>query len=198
MCDMDRLKRQVEFIIEIDKVKEIFRMTTLLNSKRKENDSEHSWHITLMAPLLKEYIKEEVDLLKVMKMTLIHDLVEIDAGDTYCYDYKGYEDKREREEKAAERIFNILPKDQADEVFELWYEFEEMNTSESKYAATLDRLQPILLNYNNNGQSWIDNKVCKSQVLKRMDIIRETSDGLWQLVLDMVNDAVSKGWLIDK
>ena len=143
---MERLKKQMEFIIEVDKLKDIIRQTNLTNGERKENDAEHSWHLALMAVFLSEYAKEPVDVLQVIKMVLIHDLVEIDAGDTYLYDEAGNGTKAAREQKAAERIFNILPGDQAEELFKLWQEFEDRKTPESKFANTLDRIQPVLLN----------------------------------------------------
>lgn len=193
-----RLEEQLKFIVEVDKAKEVLRRTLLINSKRRENDSEHSWHLALMAPILKEYVKEDVNIEKVINMVIIHDLVEIDAGDTYCYDSKGYETKNERELKAASRIFNILPKDQADIVFNLWNEFEEVKTIESKYANTLDRLQPILLNISLEGKSWRENKTTKSMVLKRMEIIKETSEDLYEVVTNIINKGVEIGALKDE
>ena len=139
---MTRLEQQIAFIVEIDKVKNIFRQTYLSDGKRKENDAEHSWHIALMTLLLKEYAEEEVDVLRVMTMVLIHDLVEIDAGDTYAYDTEGALTKRDREVKAAERIFGILPADQGTYFRELWEEFEEYRTADAKYAHLLDNFQP--------------------------------------------------------
>lgn len=195
MCD--RLKKQIDFILEVDKAKEIFRRTLISNGERYENDAEHSWHLSLMAPILKEYIKEDIDISRVINMVIIHDLVEIDAGDTFCYDKKGNETKRERELKAAERIFNILPKEQGEVIFSLWNEFEEMKTPEGKYAATLDRLQPLLLNSANGYKTWKDNKTTKSMVLDRMAIIKESSSELWNLVLDIIDDGINKGCLID-
>lgn len=194
----NRLLKQIEFIVEVDKAKEVLRRTILLNSKRMENDAEHSWHLALMAPILKEYIKEELDLEKVINMVIIHDLVEIDAGDTFCYDKEANKNKKNRELKAANRIFNILPEDQGKIIFELWKEFEEMQTIESKYANTLDRLQPIILNISNKGESWRKNKTSKSMVLERMSIIKETSNELWQLVLDIVDEGVKSKALQDK
>lgn len=190
-----RLEDQLKFIVEVDKAKEIYRRTLVLNGKRFENDAEHSWHLALMAPLLKEYVKEDINIEKVINMVIIHDLVEIDAGDTFCYDVKGNESKRERELIAAERIFNILPKDQADIIYSLWNEFEEMNTPEARYAASLDRLQPILLNITTGGRSWLENGTTKSMVLKRMEIIKETSEELWEVVLKIIDEGISKGVL---
>ena len=194
----DRLKRQLEFIVEVDKSKEILRRTLLTQSKRRENDAEHAWHLALMAPILKEYIKEDINITKVINMVIIHDLVEIDAGDTYCYDTEGYKTKETREKKAADRIFNILPKDQADFIYELWNEFEEMETPESKYANTLDRLQQILNNIATGGVSWKQNKTTKSMVLNRMKIIKDTSCELYNVVLEIINKGVKMGVLKDE
>ena len=191
----ERLRKQLEFIVEVDKAKEIFRQTLVSNGKRYENDAEHSWHLALMAPLLKEYVKDDVNIERVMNMVIIHDLVEIDAGDTFCYDVEGYKDKAEREQKAADRIFNLLPEDQAEIIFGLWNEFEEMSTPESKYANVLDRLQPILLNIATDGRKWLDNGTSRDMVLKRMAVIEEESKELWTLVNDLVNFAVEKGYL---
>ncbi|MCI7443387.1 MAG: HD domain-containing protein, partial [Clostridium sp.] len=163
-----------------------------------ENDAEHSWHLALMAPLLKEYIKEDVNIERVINMVIIHDLVEIDAGDTFCYDKEGNLTKREREVKAADRIFNILPKDQAKIIYDLWNEFEEMKTIESKYAACLDRIQPILNNIATGGRAWKENNTTKSMVLGRMSVIKETSEELWELILAIINEGVKIGALKDE
>lgn len=194
----DRLRKQLEFIVEVDKSKEILRRTLLTQSKRRENDAEHAWHLSLMAPILKEYIKEDIDMVKVINMVTIHDLVEIDAGDTYCYDTNAYKTKEIRERKAADRIFNILPKDQAQFIYELWNEFEEMKTPESRYANTLDRLQPILNNIATGGVSWKENKTKKSMVLKRMEIIKDTSNELYNVVLAIIDKGIKMGVLIDE
>ena len=151
---MERLKKQMEFIVEVDKVKKIIRQTYLADSSRKENDAEHSWHLALMAVLLQEYSNEEVDLARVIPMVLIHDLVEIDAGDTYAYDAAGSADKRERETKAADRIFALLPEDQGSWFRALWEEFEAYETAEAKFAHVLDNCQPLLLNDASDGLSW--------------------------------------------
>ena len=147
MGDIEKLRKQMDFIIEIDKMKNIYRQTLVLNEDRAENDAEHSWHLAMMVMLLSEYANEPIDVLHTIKMVLIHDIVEIDAGDTYCYDEEGYKDKNERETKAAERIFGILPHDQKNEMYNLWLEFEDRKTPEAKFAAVLDRIQPIMLNY---------------------------------------------------
>ena len=194
----ERLINQVKFIVEVDKAKEIMRRTYLTKSKRFENDAEHSWHLALMAQLLKEYVKEDINLERVINMVIIHDLVEIDAGDTFCYDKEGNLTKRERELKAADRIFNILPKDQGKIIYDLWNEFEEMKTTESKYAACLDRIQPILNNIATEGKAWKENNTTKSMVLGRMNIVKETSKELWELVLAIVNEGVKIGALKDE
>ena len=163
-AENERLQKQIAFIKEIDKVKSIFRQTYLADGTRKENDAEHSWHIALMAVLLKEYVSEDVDVAKVMTMVLIHDLVEIDAGDTYAYDSEGAKSKREREVKAADRIFGILPEDQGMYFRELWEEFEAYETPDAKYAHLLDNFQPLLLNDASGGRSWNEHGVHKSQI----------------------------------
>ena len=152
--EKERLEKQIRFITEIDKVKNIFRQTYLADGKRKENDAEHSWHLAISAVLLKEHMKAEADLTKVMVMVLIHDLVEIDAGDTYAYDEVGAATKREREVKAADRIFGLLPEDQGTYFRSLWEEFEAYETAEAKFAHLLDNFQPLLLNDASDGRSW--------------------------------------------
>lgn len=193
-----RLRKQIEFIVEVDKLKQVFRQSYLADGTRKENDAEHSWHLALMAFLLAEHTKESrIDLLRTMKMVLIHDIVEIDAGDTYCYDEIAALDKGERERKAAERIFNLLPKDQAKEIRELWEEFEEVRTPEARFAAALDRLQPLLLNYASEGKSWHEHDVRRKQALQRNKHIEESSPVLWEYALHILEEAVKKGYLED-
>lgn len=195
----ERLKKQIEFILEVDKIKNIFRMTKIHDGSRRENDAEHSWHLTLMAFLLSEYSKEDnIDVLKVMKMCIVHDIVEIDAGDTFCYDTVGSMDKLEREQKAADRIFALLPEDQGMELRELWEEFDAMETPEAKYAAALDRLQPVLLNYLNNGGTWQEHHITKEQVIQRNGRIEEGAPELWEFASDLIDEAISKGLLADK
>ncbi|MGN0579697.1 MAG: HD domain-containing protein [Ruminococcus sp.] len=193
--DTERLQKQIEFVIEIDKLKNIYRQTYVLGEERKENDSEHSWHIALMAFLLAEYSEKTIDVLKTMKMLLIHDIVEIDAGDTYCYDAEGYKTKAEREEKAAQRIFGLLPENQCSELYSLWREFEDGSSDEAKFAAVLDRIQPLILNYTKNGISWKEHDVCKEQVAGRYSQTAEASEKLTQLAMNIINDAHEKGWL---
>ncbi len=190
---MTRLEQQLRFIIEIDKVKKIMRQTPLSDSSRMENDAEHSWHIALMAVLLKEYAREEVDVPKVMTMVLLHDLVEIDAGDTYAYDAVGAETKRERELKAADRIFALLPDDQGSYFRALWDEFEAYETADAKYAHLLDNFQPLLLNDASDGISWVSHGVKKTQIYKRNAKIEETSETIWAKMQEIVDKHIALG-----
>lgn len=195
---MTRLEQQVNFIVEIDKVKNIFRQTYLADANRKENDAEHSWHLAISAFLLKEHVKEEVDLLKTILMVLIHDLVEIDAGDTYAYDDAGAIDKREREEKGAERIFGMLPEDQGTYFRELWEEFEVYESADAKFAHLLDNFQPLLLNDASNGKSWEEHGVKKSQIYKRNEKIEETSVPVWEYMKALVQKHIELGHVKDE
>ena len=192
----ERLLKQIEFITEIDKAKQIFRQNVVIGTKRNENDAEHSWHLAIMAMLLMENsAAKDLDILKVMKMVLIHDLVEIDAGDTFCYDEEGYEDKAEREQLAAERIFNILPQDQAEEFKGIWNEFEALETPEACFANCLDRLQPLILNHNSNGHTWQRPEVNSEKVLRRSEPLKENAPQLWEYVNMIVEEAIEKGYL---
>ena len=191
----ERLRKQLSFMLELDKMKNLYRQTYVLHEDRKENDAEHSWHLAIMAFLLAEYSNEPVDISHVIKMVLLHDVVEIDAGDTYCYDEEGYKSKPEREERAARRIFGLLPDDQRDEFYALWREFEDSQTPDSRFAAVLDRLQPLLLNYTRDGQSWREHSISKEQVIKRNMQYFTASDELSELIKGIISDAESKGWL---
>lgn len=195
---MTRLEQQIAFIIEIDKVKNIFRQTLLADGKRKENDAEHSWHIALMAILLKEYAEEQVDVSKVITMVLLHDLVEIDAGDTYAYDTVGATTKREREVKAADRIFGMLPEDQGAYFRKLWDEFEAYETADAKYAHLLDNFQPLLLNDASGGVSWREHEVKKSQIYKRNERIEETSKTIWAKMQEVIEKNIKIGNVKDE
>lgn len=190
---MTRLEQQLQFIVEIDKVKNIGRQTYLSDGERKENDAEHSWHIALMAYLLQEYADEPVDVGKVMLMVLIHDLVEIDAGDTYAYDPEGAKTKDAREQKAAERIYGLLPEEQGRELKALWEEFEAYETAEAKYAHLLDNFQPMLLNDASGGKSWTEHGVKKSQIYKRNEKIGATSAKIWEYMQGVVDRNISNG-----
>ncbi len=194
----DRLKKQMEFILEVDKLKKIGRQTYISDASRKENDAEHSWHLALMAVLLSEHANEAVDVLKVITMVLIHDLVEIDAGDTYAYDEAANLSKRQREEAAADRIFNILPKDQAVKIRDLWEEFEACETPEAKFARALDNVQPVMLNNATGGRAWREHQVKLSQVQKRNEKTKIGSNSLWEQVNQLFLDNVKKGNLKDK
>ena len=193
--EKSRLEKQIAFLTEVDKEKNIFRQTYLADGKRKENDAEHAWHLALAAVLLKEHIKEDVDLGRVMTMVLIHDLVEIDAGDTYAYDAEGAATKRAREVKAADRIFGILPDDQGTCLRELWDEFEAYETAEAKYAHLLDNFQPLMLNDASDGKSWTEHGVHKSQVCRRNARIPETSEIVWEKMLEIMDKHIEKGHL---
>lgn len=189
---MSRLEKQLEFIMEVDKIKTINRQTYITGGVRKENDAEHSWHLALMALLLGEYANENIDVLKTMAMVLIHDMVEIDAGDTYAFDSVGAESKVERELKAADRIFNILPKDQAEYFRNLWDEFELGETMESKFANALDKIQPILLHDLSDGKSWREHKVTLDQILKRNEFTKDGSEVLWDYAKEIIDEHIDK------
>lgn len=193
---MERLQRQIEFLIEIDKLKQVYRQTLISDGSRQENDAEHTWHLAMMAITLAEYANNpELDLLRVVKMLLVHDLVEIDAGDTYAYDEQGHQDKEEREQKAAARIFPILPADQAEKLYGLWMEFERRETPEARFANACDRLQPLLLNYQTEGLLWKKRGITSEQVLKRNQPIADGAEPLWDYVRKLVESAVEKGYL---
>lgn len=176
----ERLEKQFQFIREIDKEKTIFRQTYLADGERKENDAEHAWHMAMMVMLLSEYSNEKIDVLHTMKMVLIHDLIEIYAGDTYCYDNAGNATKKQRELEAADKLFNILPEDQAKELRSIWDEFEEGETAEAKFAATMDRIQPLMLNHASGGKSWLEHGVRAEQVYGRNKNTGKGSEELWQ------------------
>lgn len=177
---MTRLEKQMAFIEEVDKIKLIGRQNYLADGSRKENDAEHSWHLALMTMLLSEYSNEEIDVLKTMGMVLIHDIVEIDAGDTYAYDYEAQKTQKERELAAADRIFNILPEDQAKKLRALWDEFEAGETAEARFAAAVDRVQPAMLNSASGGISWKEHDVTLSKVLERNGKAALGSEMLWE------------------
>lgn len=192
----DRLRRQVEFLAEIDKLKHVRRQTILMDKSRKENSAEHSWHIAVMALFLLEHARDrDLDELRILKMLLIHDLVEIDAGDTFCYDIEGMKDKDVREQLAADRLFNLLPPDQARECRALWDEFEASQTPEARFANALDRVQPMLHNYLTEGESWREHSVTKTMVIERNGPIEHGSQVLWDYICGLVDDAVARGML---
>jgi len=192
---VERFERQIRFILEIDKLKNIVRRTYLLNADRAENTAEHSWHLAIMAILLAEHANEPVDVARVVKMVLIHDIVEIDAGDTYFYDTAAELDKRERECAAAERIFSLLPSDQGSELRELWEEFERRETADARFALALDRFIPQLHNYYTQGRSWVEHGISADQVLERNAAMAEGSERLWECARALLEDAVARGFL---
>jgi putative hydrolase of HD superfamily len=193
-----RFKQQIEFLLEVDKLKGVDRQTILLDGSRRENSAEHSWHIVLSVLLFSEYAHQnDIDLFRVMKMLVIHDLVEVYAGDTYCYDDQKRQHQAEREMEAAEKIFNLLPADQAGLMRSLWDEFEARQTAESRFANALDRFQPFLHNYFTRGQTWRANHVRRRQVEMRMKPVRDGSQTLWQYVITLLDDAVRKEFLMD-
>lgn len=195
---MTDFEKQIAFIMELDKIKKIGRQTYLSDASRKENDAEHSWHLALMAFVFAEYANEKIDVLKTMKMVLLHDVVEIDAGDTYAYDAEGNKTKRERELKAADRIFGLLPEEQRQEYRSLWDEFEEMETAEAKFANMLDKVQPLLLNDASGGKSWEEHGVKKSQVMARNVRVHEGSQQMWEYAKSLIEKNVELGKLLDE
>ena len=195
--ETDRLEQQLSFLIECDKMKKILRRTVLMDSSRRENDAEHSWHFALMAMTLLEYAgNKDLDTYKVLRMALVHDLIEIYAGDTFAYDPKGHSDKYERETAAADKLFSLLPEDQGKEFRSLWEEFDAMETPEAQYAASIDRFQPFLHNYRTQGYTWKEGNVHYTQVYERMEILRTAMPALWPTVLNMMQDSVEKGYLL--
>ncbi len=196
--DKSRLSRQFEFILEADREKSILRRTLHSDGKTPENDAEHAWHMALMCVLLSEYSNEEIDVLRTISMVLIHDIVEIDAGDTYAYDAKGALTQRAREEKAADRLYGILPPDQGEKLRALWEEFEEGKTPEAKFARTLDCVQPLMLNSATNGKTWVQNGIKLSQVLNRNKSTADGSAVLWDYSYEnFIRPNAEKGRLID-
>jgi len=186
---------QIAFIKEIDKVKYIQRKTKLFNSDRCENDAEHSWHLALMAIVLAEHSNEPIDVLKVVKMVLIHDIVEIDAGDVFIYDTVKSHDNTDEERLAANRIFGLLPKNQADELISIWEEFEAGETNEAKFARSMDRLEPLLQNTSNNGGTWKEFGVNYDKVYEKKSVIKNGSTSLWSYAEGLINESVEKGIL---
>lgn len=193
----ERLQKQMDFIMEVDKLKNVYRQSYVSDGSRHEEDADHSWHLAIMCLLLSEYANEDIDVLRTMSMVLIHDIIEIDAGDTYAYDDTGNATKREREEKAADRIFNILPKDQAEYLRELWEEFEEGKTKEAKFAITLDKVQPLMLNDATNGRAWQEHGVRLSQIMKRNEATPEGSEALWEYSKMLIDRNVEKGKIVE-
>ncbi|GAB4035920.1 HD domain-containing protein [Spirosoma jeollabukense] len=190
-----QLVKQIEFLKEIDKLKYIQRRTKLFNSERRENDAEHSWHLAMMAIILAQHANTEIDLLKVLKMLLIHDIVEIDAGDTFIYDTQKSHTNTNEERLAAERIFGILPAEQAAEYIAIWEEFEESQTNEAKFARSMDRLEPLLQNASNNGGTWQEFDVDYAKVYEKKQVIKHGSTAIWEYAEQVLNDSVAHGIL---
>lgn len=188
-----RLQEQLKFILEIDKEKNIFRQTHLSGNGRNENDAEHAWHMAVMAYLLKEYANNEIDIAKTMMMCLIHDIVEIYAGDTYAYDPEGKKTQKEREEKAKEKIYSLLPEDQKKELIALFDEFEAQKTPESQFVRAMDNIQPMLLNNANNGIDWKNHTVKAEQVYARQNGTKKGSDTLYELADSIIQENIRKG-----
>jgi len=193
----EKLIKDIEFIVELDRMKSILRQTSLIGEDKREDDAQHSWHISVMAMILSEYANEDIDVCKVIKMLLTHDLVELYAGDTFCYDKVGNQDKKQRELAAADKIYGMLDEEKGKELRKLWDEFEEMETPEALFAASMDRLQPMLNNYYNNGGTWRKFNVAQSDIYKRISPVKKSSDELWNFVEYMLEDAFEKG-LISK
>lgn len=191
----ERLKKQIEFSLEIDKEKNVFRQTSLSGHGRKENDAEHAWHMAIMAYLLREYANEEVDITKVMLMCLIHDIVEIDAGDTYAYDAEGLKTQKAREDAAKQRIFSMLPDDQKTEFISLFDEFEQAGSAEARFAHSMDNLQPLMLNNSNGGSDWIEHGVTADKVYGRQQGTRLGSEILYELTDKIIKENIDKGSL---
>ncbi len=194
--DVNRLEQQMRFLVEVDKMKSVYRRTILIDKTRRESDAEHSWHFALMAMLLAEYADpEKVDCARVIRMALVHDLIEIYAGDTFAYDVQGNQDKRQRETEAADKLFALLPEDQAAEIRALWEEFDAMETPDAQYAVAIDRLQPFLNNYLTQGHTWGLGGVKSAQVYERMDPIRVALPEVWPFVDKMIQESIEKGYL---
>lgn len=196
--DSHNINKQLAFIHEIDKVKYVQRKTKLFNSDRHENDAEHSWHLAMMAILLCEHSNEPIDLLKVVKMLLIHDIVEIDAGDIFLYDSVSSHTNTVEETKAAERIFGLLPKDQSEEMIDIWKEFETGKTNEAKFARAMDRFEPLLQNVSNQGGTWKEFGVNYDKVIEKKSVINQGSSFLWKWAKTLIDESVLKGILVKK
>lgn len=193
-----RLSQQIQFILEIDRLKHILRQTLLIDGSRRENSAEHSWHLAMMAMVLAEYAPTGADIAQALKMLLLHDLVEIDAGDTFCYDAAAHHDKAAREQQAAERIFGLLPPDQTAELRQLWDEFETRASATAQFAAALDRLQPMLHNQQTQGGTWKQHHISHAQVMQRVAPIQAGAPDLWPFVQQVIEDCIAAGYLIDK
>ena len=193
----ERFQQQLNFLVEIDKMKNVLRQTILIDQSRQENDAEHSWHFAVTAMVLREYAAPEVDISRVVKIALVHDLIEVYAGDTFAYDETGYEDKSERELAAADKIFGLLPSDQRDELYALWLEFEQMETPDAKYASAMDRIQPLINGYMTDDHTWRLGGVTIDKVYRRMAPVKDATPELWEFVEHVINSAIEKGHLTE-
>ena len=194
----ERLEKQIAFLLEADKIKNVFRRTYNADQQRKENSAEHSWHLALLALILAEHSDIEIDRFRVMSMVVIHDIIEIDAGDTYAYDTVALESQKDREERAAERIYGLLPDDQRDELRALFEEFEAGESAEARFAKTMDNFQPLLLNDSNSGADWREHKVTKSKVVGRQRKSIIGSKEIWEYTSELIDENVKKGNIIDE
>lgn len=197
-CGNKHLDQQLKFVAEIDKMTQIFRRTMLIDGSRRENDAEHSWHIAVMALLFSDYVKEKPDLGRVVKMLVVHDLVEIYAGDTFAFDVEANKSKEENEIAAADKLFSQLPEEQGKEIRSLWEEFDEMKTPDSIYANCMDRVQPFLHNTLTEGATWVEGGVAKSQVEKRLAVVKENMPELWNWLEINITEAIKNGWIKDE
>jgi putative hydrolase of HD superfamily len=193
---MERLQQQLSFVIEIDKLKSIMRQTILIDRSRRENSAEHSWHLAIMASLLSEYAISPIDVPRVTRMVLVHDIIEVDAGDTFAYDTVGIATKKERERQAADRIFGMLPPEQGTELRKLWEEFEAEETADSHYANALDRLAPCLMNANTEGGTWKQYTPSLDKVMERMKPVKLYMPQVWPVVQKIIDEAVANGWVV--
>ncbi|HEX8245712.1 MAG TPA: HD domain-containing protein [Longimicrobium sp.] len=191
----DPFARRIRFALEADRLKGVLRRTRLVDGSRHENSAEHSWHLALLAMLLADTAAPEVDAARVVRMLLVHDLIEVDAGDTFAFDTAGYLDKSDRERAAADRLFGLLPGEQGDELRALWEEFEAEETPDARFAVALDRFQPLLLNFYGGGGSWAEHGITRAQVLQRMAPIEHGAPALWPFVLRLVDRACAAGWI---
>ena len=190
-----RLQQQIAFVIEIDRLKQVLRQTQLMDASRRENSAEHSWHLGMMVLTLAEHAPEGVDLQRALHQVLVHDLVEIDAGDTFCYDVAGHDDKAQREQQAADRIFGLLPEETAQDLRQLWDEFEAQTTPTARFAASLDRIQPLLHNWQTGGGTWKQHHISRAQVMQRMAPVETGAPELWPFVLEVIEHCAAAGYL---
>jgi len=196
MNQASKLESTLSLVKELDKLKQVVRRNYLLDASRSENTAEHSWHAALSALLLQEFANEPVDIFKVVRMLLVHDVVEIEAGDTYLYDTAAEAGQAERELAAAQNIFGMLPGEEGDQYLQLWLEFEERETPEAKFAKAIDRFMPMMLNYESGGKSWKENEVSRARILEINKIVADGSEALWHLIINMSTDAYNMGWLV--